>query len=218
MNCKKAYALIQDFVDGGLTGPEAKAFGRHVAGCSKCTRELERYGSLVSSLGEVTLEEVPAGFGERVISHLKQTGRIHGPVPSVQPRRAWPAVFDWVPTAFRAPAFAAVLVLALLSVVSIVSGQFTGFVGKSTVIAADAFIDVQDTITKVNLLDRVLESVSRDVRTVKTVLDAVLSLAATAGEAFMLPAMAFILMLVVGLGWYLRTANKRSTQNASFSF
>ena len=67
MDCKKAYSLIQDFVDGTLDDKERRGFERHVSDCSKCVVEIETYRSLNSFLGDMTVEDVPDGFDVPVI-------------------------------------------------------------------------------------------------------------------------------------------------------
>ncbi|UCG51202.1 MAG: zf-HC2 domain-containing protein, partial [Candidatus Latescibacterota bacterium] len=112
MECKKAYALIQDFIDGTLGSSDREAFGRHVEACPRCAEELEMHRSLAAFLGEMDLEGVPAGFGERVIGYLKSTGRILEPsAVGEREGHVWTRVFDWVPARLRAPAAAVAVVL-----------------------------------------------------------------------------------------------------------
>jgi uncharacterized protein (DUF58 family) len=68
------------------------------------------------------------------------------------------------------------------------------------------------------VLSGFFEGVGRNLRTGKTILSAGLSLLSAAGNTFLIPAIAMFLMLTIGLGWYFRTARRRSIQNASFTF
>ncbi|UCG52550.1 MAG: hypothetical protein JSW58_03090, partial [Candidatus Latescibacterota bacterium] len=111
---------------------------------------------------------------------------------------------------------AVAVVLIAISVASILSGQFKGFVGKSTVLATDTYIGVQDAMASVDVVDRFFERMGSDLRTAKTVLQAGLSLLSSLGETLMLPALAVFLLLTIGVWWYFRSAHRRSTQNASF--
>jgi hypothetical protein len=40
----------------------------------------------------------------------------------------------------------------------------------------------------------------------------------TAGSTFMIPALGLIIMLTIGIGWYVKSVSKRGAQNASYIF
>jgi len=219
MNCEKAYSLIQDFIDGALGATAAGEFEDHVAGCSKCAAELDAFESLDTLLSRVEFEEVPVGFADAVIGRLKSIGRIREPVPAAGPaRRGWLGLFDWVPARLSAPVAAMTLLVILFSVISLTSGRFKEFIGKNTVFATNAYLDVNQTLSSVGFLGRIVDGVGKDIGTVKTIVGAGCSLLLTAGETFMLPALFLVLTLTIGLGWFVKSARKRSNQNASYSF
>jgi hypothetical protein len=219
MECKKAYDLIHEVIDGTARGSDRVAVKRHVARCDRCAEKFHAQRSLMGYLDKLGVEEVPAGFGERVIGYLKSTGRIVETVTAHEPERgALGRIFDWLPASFRVPVGVAAALLVVFAIFSIASGQFTGFVGKSTVIATNAYIDVQNTVGSVEVLNGLVDDMGRNLRTVKTVLSAGLSLLLEAGNTYMIPAIAMFVMLTIGFGWYLRTTRRRSMENASFNF
>ncbi|UCH82842.1 MAG: zf-HC2 domain-containing protein [Candidatus Latescibacterota bacterium] len=216
MDCKKAYDLIHEVIDGTARGGDRVAVKRHVARCDRCAERFHSQRSLMGYLNRLEVEEVPEGFGERVIGYLKATGRIVETVTAHEPERgALGRIFDWLPVSVRIPVGAAATLLVVFAVVSIASGQFTGFVGKSTVMATNAYIDVQNTMGSVEVLNGFFDGVSRNLRTGKTILSAGLSLLSEAGNTYMIPAIGMFVMLTIGLGWYIRTARRRRTENAS---
>lgn len=216
MDCKAAYTMIQDFLDGTLGPEEEKAFDAHVARCPGCARELGAYRSLDRLLGGMELEDVPAGFSDPVIRFLRATGRISDPV--VGKRAGWERTggLGWIPSRFRAPAAVAAVLVLVLSAVSIGSGRFVGFLGKSTVAATTAYIGVQQTVSKVAILDDVSQGFEKDVRTAKTIAGAAYLLLSTAGQTYMIPAVLMLVMITLSAAWYVKTCLKRSAENASY--
>lgn len=217
MDCEKAYSMIHDFLDGTMNPDEEKAFDRHLAGCPACARELRAYRALNTVLDGMELESVPEGFAEPVVRFLRATGRIRERVTAERSSRA-PAVFGWIPPRLRVSAAAAALLVVALSAVSITSGRFQGFVVKSTVAAAKAYIDVHQTVSNVEVLDGVSQGLQRDMRTAKTVAGAVYLLLAVAGQPYMIPALLMVLMITLCVWWYVKTIRGRSTQHASYCF
>ena len=61
------------------------------------------------------------------------------------------------------------------------------------------------------------EALGRDVRALKTMLQAVLSLIVTTGEGLMLPGAGTIIVLMVGVALYLRYVHRRSSVHAVFA-
>jgi hypothetical protein len=219
MDCKKAYSLIQDFVDGTIGAVDKGQLEHHVAMCPKCAAEIEAFKSLDALLSEVEFEEVPVGFADAVIDHLRSTGHIRQPSPAVaRAPRVWTGLFGWLPARLNAPVAVAALLVIVLSVISITSGRFEGFVGKSTVFVTDAYLDAQQTLGSVGFICGIVEGVAKDIGTIKTIVSAGFSLLSTAGEALMLPAVLLVLALTIGLGWFVKAGRKRSTHNASYSF
>ena len=104
MECKKAYDLIHEVIDGTARGSDRVAVKRHVARCDRCAEKFHAQRSLMGYLNKLDVEEVPAGFGERVIGYLKSTGRIVETVSAHEPERgALGRIFDWLPASFRVP-------------------------------------------------------------------------------------------------------------------
>jgi len=217
MDCEKAYSIIQDFLDGTMSPDDEKAFNRHVAGCPACARELRAHRGLNTVLDDMEPESAPEGFAEPVIRFLKATGRIREGVATERTSRAR-AVFGWIPGKLRVPAVAVALLVLVLSVGSIVSGRFQGFVVKSTVAAADAVVGVHETVSSVQVLDGVSEGLQRDMRTARSVADAVYLLVAVAGQPFIVPALLMVLMITLFVWWCVGTSRKRSTEHASYCF
>ena len=218
MDCEKAYSMIHDFLDGTMSPDEEKAFDRHLAECPACARELRAYRALNTVLDGVELESVPEGFAEPVVRFLRATGRIRERVTAERTSRVRAWVFGWIPPRLRVSAAAAALLVVALSAISIASGRFQGFVVKSTVAAANAYIDVHQTVSNVEVLDGVSQGLQRDMRTAKTVADAVYLLLAVAGEPYMIPALLMVLMITMCVWWYVKTIRRRSAQHASYSF
>jgi anti-sigma factor RsiW len=214
MDCRKAYALINEYLDGTLSPGDAAAFDRHVGRCPACAREMEAYRSLGALLGDLDREEAPSGLAEPVIQFLKSTGRIRE--ARVGREVAWARAFEWLHRKATVPVVAAAVVLIAFTAVSIFSGSFLGMVGKSTVAAKDVYIDAQQTISEVQVLDGVSDGIQRDMRTAKTVANAVYLLLSVAGQVYMIPALIMFLMVTVSIAWYLRTVHRRGDENASY--
>lgn len=218
MDCKKAYSMINDFLDGTLSAEDEKAFDGHVAGCRACARQIAAYRSVEAHLNRMERESPPEGFAEPVIRYLKATGRIHEPVAAARAERVWERVLWWLPERLRVPALASVLLVVVLSTVSIMSGSFLGMVGKGTIAAKDVYLDAHQTITDVRVLDDVSKDLEKDMKTARTVAGAVYLLLSVLGQTYMIPALVMILMIAVLAGWFVKTTLRRSDENASYSF
>jgi hypothetical protein len=219
MDCKHAYSLIQDFVDGALADEDRREFERHLSTCPACAREVETYRSLNAFLGDMSVEEPPTGLEVPVINFLKSTGRIREPATVKRgPRRVAAEIFGWIPAHFGVPVTVTTLALIAFSAFSIVTGRFQELVGRGAVLATDTYLGVQETVGQVQFLDKLGEIIARDFRMAKTIMGAGLSLVSTAGSAFVIPAVGLIVMLTIGFGWYFKTISKRSAQNASYTF
>ena len=218
MDCKTAYSMIHDFLDGTLSPDEKKGFDAHVARCPECARQLNAYRSLDRLLdhAKTELENVPEGFAEPVIRFLKATGRIHDRVAATRAERARAGLIGWIPQRFRVGVAVAGVLAVVLSVVSISSGRFVGFLGKSTVAAATAYIGVQQTAANAAVLDDVSQGLEQDVRTAKTVANAVYLLLSAAGQTYLAPALLVLFLSTIGAAWYMKTILKRSAGHASY--
>ncbi len=72
MTCAEARELFSALVDEALGPDERAALDLHLAGCSECRDELQRFHSIVSLVRAVEPERAPVGFVDRV---LDRTGR-----------------------------------------------------------------------------------------------------------------------------------------------
>lgn len=214
MDCKTAYSMIHEFLDGTLTQAQEKTLRAHVGHCPRCAREIEGYRALERLLGGVKLEETPAGFAEPVIRFLKATGRIREQGAGARAARGAGAL-GWIRGRMSVPAAVAALIVVVLSAISIGSGRFVGFLGKSTVAATTAYLDVQRTVSKTAVLDDVSRGIEEEMRTARTVANAVYLLLSVAGQTYVIPALMMILVITMGAVWYVRLA-KRSAGHASF--
>lgn len=116
MNCKEAIPWMHEYLDGDLTGPEAKELKEHLIACRACCAifgQLERTEALVRSLAPVT---VPDDLTAKIMSRIPN------------PRRR-SAMFRW---ARRHPAMAVAAVFALVMFGSFLSlwNQTTDLVVK----------------------------------------------------------------------------------------
>ncbi|MFQ5512000.1 MAG: anti-sigma factor family protein [Candidatus Krumholzibacteriia bacterium] len=212
MNCKSAYALIHDLIDGRLDTRGAGSLRRHTAECARCAGELRSHRSLVTLMDALPLETPPLGLADRVIAGLKAAGRI------VEPAAVQRIPVPWLRTRFRVALAGAALCAVALSLFPATIRPLTGLAGKGAVALTNAFVAVEDEVARVEVLVGVADNVQKNLRTLWTVLQAGFSLVATVGEIFMLPALAFVILLTAGIAWYARALHRGSTRHASYSF
>lgn len=218
MDCKTAHSMIHEFLDGTLGPDRARSFKAHAAECPACAREIEGYRALERRLRAVEPESPPAGFAEPVVRFLKATGRIRAGEVGAEAGRRGAGLAGWIPARLRVPAVAAALLIAVLATISIGSGRFVGFLGKSTVAATTTYIGVQRTVSKVAILDDVSEGLEQDVRKAKTLANAAYLLISFAGHAYVMPAVLMLLAVTLGAAWYIRFSARRSAGHASYCF
>jgi hypothetical protein len=214
MNCKNVHKLIQDYIDGRLAADERKLVGSHIDGCAKCARELRELDTLATLLGRMALEPAPQGFADRIIAKLKAGGQIVEPAAAV----ATGGLFRWTRDRFKVSLAGAMLLLLAIALFPATIGPLEGMVGKGTVLVTDTYLQVQERAADADILTRVLDSLQKNLRTLKTVVLAGFSLLARAGELFMIPALATIFLLTLAVLFFLRMSNKRSAQHATYSF
>jgi anti-sigma factor RsiW len=215
MDCKTAYSMIHELLDGTLASAQEKDLRAHVGQCPKCARDIESLSAIERLLGDAELAEAPAGFAEPVIRFLEATGRVRERGISARAGRE-EGMLGWIQGRLRVPAVAAAVLVVALAAVSIGSGRFVGFLGKSTVAATTAYIDVQRTVSKAAVLDDVSQGIEKDVRTAKTVANAVYLLLSVAGQTYVIPALMMLAFITMGAVWYVRMSLGRSAGNASF--
>lgn len=84
----------QDYVLGALSANEVEQLEQHLLACARCTREVEDFRLLFSSLEALPLPIVPSGIADSVIERLS-------------PRPVWAPLIDRLSAWTRQPAFAA---------------------------------------------------------------------------------------------------------------
>ena len=208
MKCQEAYALIQDAIDGRLSVSKKESLERHRVGCARCDAELGSYQTLANRLNAMKLEAAPRGLADRVILGLRATGRI------VDPAALQRVPLPWLRTRMRVTIAAATVCLVALAMFPATIRPLTGIAGKGAIVVTDAYLVVQNA----NVLGGVVDNLEKNLRTLKTVLQVGFSLIATVGEIFMLPALAVLILLSLGVGWYARVIHRGSTGHASYSF
>jgi len=114
LNCQQARDLLSLYIDGELPAAERARLEDHLEQCDECRCELAELQALVSALGALPREPLPAEFGEQLHARLV--------------RRSWRLVWARLlpgPVAFH-PAWARVLAVACLVV----------FLGSSLMVVA----------------------------------------------------------------------------------
>jgi anti-sigma factor RsiW len=216
MDCKVAYSLIQDYLDGVLGGHDALEVERHIAACGRCSAELEEFRTVRALLDEMEKEEVPRGFGDVIISRLRAAGKIFDTEPSR--RSVWHRVMGGLPPRVRVSIAASAVFLVCLVGVIAGAGVIKGAVGKGTVMVTNTYLDIEDTLGSVGVVARLFEPLERQVRMLKTFLSAVVSLLTAAGETYMLPILGLMTILMLAVAWYVGSLQRRSSHNASHIF
>lgn len=207
MKCNQAYDQINEWVDGTLA--EAEAFKQHVSGCERCGVELRAQESLIRALNTSPLDAPPKGFVDRIIGKLRASGHIlTAPAPAHVDWR-WP---------IRIPLAAALLIVIAVALMPSTIEPLMSGLATGAVAVTDIWVAVQDKIANANLLDKAMTNIERNVGTLATVARAGFSLLASVGEMFMLPALAALLTLALGVLWYFRAAHRRGPHSSSFSF
>jgi anti-sigma factor RsiW len=214
MQCRETNKLIHDFIDGALGSAARSKFEGHVATCADCTETLHRYQTLTIGLDQMERAEVPAGFADRVMVRLKVAGAMRDRRRAAAPGRA--GIFGWLHPRLRIPLTMAAVLIVALSIFSSTSGMLHGFVGKSAVFVTDASLEIQERLSAVEVVTQFVRGIFGSLATLIKIAFSVLT---TAGEVFRLPALAMIVMMTVGVVWYLRShQSRRRAHHASYSF
>lgn len=214
MNCEEAYARIQDFIDGRLDSDGAVALRSHSARCPRCRDEMRAFEGLARMLHKMERCAPPSGFADGVVARLEAAGIIAGPGPAFSRRRAWIGAAPW----YRVPLALGVMALAALSLFPATIRPLTALAGKGAMVVTDAFFVAQQRLSELGVLRRIAAELEHNLRPLGTVVHAGLSLLATAGEIFMLPAVAALVVIALGLAWFFRSGHGRGGEHASFSF
>lgn len=70
MNCKELVYLLEDYLDGTMEGQLKEELDAHIAMCEPCLHFLETYGKTRVLCRQVTLDEIPPEFRERLRSFV----------------------------------------------------------------------------------------------------------------------------------------------------
>jgi len=79
MDCREAYPLMHEYLDGTLDDNGKRTLGRHLSGCPSCRDRLESLERTEAYLCMVALEpgaHLSDGFTERVMAALPEPGRM----------------------------------------------------------------------------------------------------------------------------------------------
>jgi hypothetical protein len=212
MSCSKVNELIQDFTDGALSAGERELVQRHVDECPQCASELARMESLFARLDAMPLARTSVGFVDRVIGRLKTAGLVAESLPTAAGRAGG--------VVGRVRVLLATATICLIAAVVFPStiGSLKGMVGDGALLATDAYIELQETASKADMLTRVIDGLERMLGAAKTVGTAALVLLARASELLMLPALLTMLVLTTCTYIFLRVSRRRVAEHATFSF
>ena len=69
MNCTDIHNLLDDALDGQLTGTEREALDAHLVSCTDCRQRVHEEQSLRSALRALPVEHASSGFAARALRH-----------------------------------------------------------------------------------------------------------------------------------------------------
>jgi len=75
MNCKELIYLLEDYLDGTMEETLKQELDVHISMCEPCLRFLESYDKTRILCRQVTLEEIPPEFRERLRSFVIEKAR-----------------------------------------------------------------------------------------------------------------------------------------------
>lgn len=75
MNCKELIHLLEDYLDGTMEEQLKEELDAHIAMCQPCLHFLETYDKTRILCRQVTLDEIPPEFRERLRSFLLEKAR-----------------------------------------------------------------------------------------------------------------------------------------------
>lgn len=90
MTTADLHTLTGAYAVGALTGPEAEAFGRHMAECEACAQEVREFAETAARLATAVAEVPPPGLRERVMAALPEARQLPPEVPVVPLQPAAP--------------------------------------------------------------------------------------------------------------------------------
>jgi hypothetical protein len=209
MDCREFGESVNDYIDDELSFDARARLGRHAEECPQCALKLEQMQSLMGFLDEMPLSRASAGFVERTIGRLKEAGLI------VEA----PAAPYFGGMTGRIKAVLAMVTLCAIAVVMFPAtiGSLKGIVGGGTVLATDAYIEIQETASNADALTRIAGGVERILKAALTVATAALALLARASDLLLLPALGTMLVLTMVTFFFMRLVRRRDAEHALFS-
>ena len=71
MTCEELVGLLADYLDGSLDHETARELERHLDGCASCLNFIKTYKTTTAWVKEITYEEIPDEFKDRLANFLK---------------------------------------------------------------------------------------------------------------------------------------------------
>ena len=71
LTCQEVVNLLVEYLDGTLDVQTAKALEGHLEGCVACHNFIKTYKATAAWVKEITYEEIPDEFKDRLASFLK---------------------------------------------------------------------------------------------------------------------------------------------------
>lgn len=131
MRCRSIQKRLSAYQDGEIAGKDRERIAAHLEGCPACRSAFAELNILWQSLEKIPEIEASPGFETRLFERIDA---------ACEPRLRWR--FPWVYRAYRAPAMAAVVLLA-----GIVLGGYLGTTLVSDFSAAPAQVMVSQANT-----------------------------------------------------------------------
>ena len=88
VNCETVWKEISNYIEGDVDRALRGAMDEHFRSCKRCTSVLEGTRNVIQLYGDERMIEVPAGFGRRLESRLRQQARA--------PRSTWSKWSAWL--------------------------------------------------------------------------------------------------------------------------
>ena len=76
MNCTDIHNLLDDVLDGELTGQERGALDIHLGSCATCRQRVREEQSLRSALSELPVAHASSGFAARALRHAAEVNSL----------------------------------------------------------------------------------------------------------------------------------------------
>jgi len=75
VNCQATNKLLQDYIDGRLTGPDSEFVSAHLDECAACAEEYQNTLGVIELLKEVRVPPASADFATRVLARASDAGK-----------------------------------------------------------------------------------------------------------------------------------------------